>query len=68
MFTKGMDSVNREGNSNTLFSVTNLMYLILFFALNIAGFFCVKYFCFFGGGTLAGEWGTETFCVHESVT
>ena len=37
MFTKGMDSVNREGNSNTFFRVTNLMYLI-YFVLNISVF------------------------------
>ena len=58
VFTKGMDSVNREGNSNTLFSVTNLMYLI---------YFCLKYFCFLGGGHFGRRVGHRNFlCTRVS--
>ena len=56
VFTKGMDSVNREGNSNTLFSVTNLMYLI---------YFCLKYFCFFGGALWQAS-GAQKLFVYTS--
>ena len=56
VFTKGMDSVNREENSNTLFSVTNLMYLI---------YFCLKYFCFLGGALWQAS-GAQKLFVYTS--